>query len=756
MAFRVTTDAVARWPGSAAPVRWPRECHSSGVGDVSVTARPRRRRDTSPTPPAQDPAAGADTRRAEADHADAVAEGVRLLESTFERGSVGQLTVAFPSLRIAVVNAAFCAMTGFAADDLVGSGAAVLFPVDRRPDARNMARLTAPTTGGYSVERTVRRRDGTFLPVLWMVSPVRDREGRTVRLFVLAHDLSSQRVAEDAQRHSQAVIDAALAALPVTFTTLDRDLRFTSVAGGLGPSVARPENLLGRHVSDFDDDPATLASLKHALAGSESTRRTVVNGETYLAVNAPMRDAHGNIVGVIAVTTNITAEVAAEAERRSAEERARFVASHDPLTGLPSRPALVEHLTELARSGHAAGALLLLDIDDFNLINDSLGHDIGDAVLLEVASRVAEAFPGLMVARYGGDEFAVVAPNAVDRPEAIEAAERVGSVLESDVQVGGHALRVTAGVGLALANTLGSSSTLIRDADSALAHAKTAGTGQYRLYDDAMRRQVSQRLAVQAGLRIALDTGQLRLAYQPIVGLADGRTLGAEALLRWTHPERGPISPAEFIPVAEQSGQIVPIGRWVMDTACRDMWSLHADRGIHISVNVSARQLVSSGFSEWVEDVLQRTQLPPHALTVEVTESAFMDDISPISSAFNRLRSRGTRVSIDDFGTGYSSLARLQRLPVDVIKLDRAFVTGINVRAEARGMAAAILQLSVAIGAATVAEGVETEAERATLLELGYTAAQGYLFARPMPLADFAARLEAERGQEASVVLDVA
>jgi diguanylate cyclase (GGDEF)-like protein/PAS domain S-box-containing protein len=652
----------------------------------------------------------------------------------FERGALPQLVVALPSFRIDAVNRSCCTMIGVSADELVGHHVSQIFPVEQNPSPDLLERLADGTIDGYSATRFLQRGDGSFLPIQSTVSVVRDDDGQPIQLLVVAQDLTQQRMAEGTQRRSQALIDAAVAALPVTFTTLDSNLRFTAIAGGLDRHGNRREDFLGRHVSEFTDDPEAVLALRNALAGIESTTRTLVNGRTYLTVNAPMRDDEERIVGVTSVSTDITVEVAAD-------ELRLFAARHDPLTGLPGRSTLVEHINKLACSGQGAGALLLLDLDDFNLINDSLGHEVGDAVLLEVAGRVSDAFPGLMVARYGGDEFAVLAPFAVARAEAVEAAERVHAVLDSSLEVGGHALRITASVGVAIEQARGSSSTLIRNADSALSHAKNAGTGQHRLYDAEMRREVQDRLAIQAGLRVALGGGQLRLVYQPIVRLSDRRILGSEALLRWTHPERGDVSPAEFIPIAEQSGLIVPIGQWVMNTACEDALTLQREHGVYISVNVSARQLIGGGFTEWVDRVLERTGLSPRALTIEVTESALLDNISPIRVAFDRLRCRGVRVAIDDFGTGYSSLARLQHLPVDVIKLDRAFVAGVDVRTEARSMATVILQLSDAIGAAIVAEGVETEAEAATLLDLGYTAAQGYLFARPMSIEDLTAQL---------------
>jgi diguanylate cyclase (GGDEF)-like protein len=546
----------------------------------------------------------------------------------------------------------------------------------------------------------------------------------------------------DRDERSQALIDAAVATLPVSFSTFDRELRLTSVVGSREQAGMPLATYLGKPITEIISDGAAIQALRDALAGAESTACSELNGQTYRALIVPMRDHGGDIIGVMSVQRNITAEMEVEADGHRAAEVRLFAAQHDALTGLLGRSGLVESLNRIAFAGRRAGALLLFDIDDFNLINDSLGHTIGDAVLLEVASRLFHAFAGQVVARYGGDEFAVVVPSVASRADAVAAAQRVSDVFDADITIFGHAIRVRVSLGVAVEATA-DSSTLIRNADSALAHAKLAGSGEFRVYDAAMRREVRDRISIEAGLRTALDSARLHLAYQPIVNLDDRSIVGAEALLRWTDPKRGPIPPSEFIPVAEQSGLIVPIGQWVMNAACETMQSVHSAHDLYIAVNVSARQLVEDGFATWVEEVLGRTGLPAHALTVEVTESALMDDVDQVRAAFDRLRSLGVKVSIDDFGTGYSSLARLQSLPVDIIKLDRAFVTDLDSRPEARAMAAAILHVSTAIGAEMVAEGVETEREASTLLDLGYTVGQGFLFAKPMPIGALNARLEA-------------
>ena len=671
-------------------------------------------------------------------HAAALQEGLRLYQAMFERSALGQLIVDFPTFRIDVVNRSFCAMTGFKVDELVGSDYSFVYPAGQSPAADILERLADGTADSYTAQRFLRRRDGTILQALATVAVLRDEDGEPDQLLIHLQDQSQQRVAEQAQRRSQALIDGAIATLPMTFSAFDTNLRFTYVAGGMERVGASAVDFLGKRAAEVTQHRPTLQALRAALSGTESTIRTVVNGQTYLSLCGPMRDDRDVIVGVVSVATNVTAEVAAETVRRQAEELRLYVAQHDALTGLPGRSALVERLNTLANSDRGPSALLLMNLDEFTLINEGLGYEVGDAVLLEVASRLSAAFPGLMVARNGGDEFAVVVASDTDRDGAIAAAEVVRASLDTDLTIDGRALRVSAGIGVAIRDSRGSSSTLIGNASSALSQAKEAGNGQYRLYDAAMRRMVESRLAIQSGLRTALRDDALWVAYQPIVNLIGRQILGSEALLRWTHPVRGSIPPMTFIPIAEQSGLILAIGAWVMKRACRDTQLLQGCPDMEVAVNVSIRQLAEGRFAEWLAELIDVTELPASRLTVEVTETVLMDEVGPIRKAFDKVRHLGVKVAIDDFGTGYSSLARLQRLPVDIIKLDRAFVTDIDTRREARDMATAILHLSSAVGADMIAEGVETEAEAATLIDLGYSVAQGYLFAQPMPIEDLA------------------
>ena len=508
--------------------------------------------------------------------------------------------------------------------------------------------------------------------------------------------------------------------------SFDLEGRLLEGAGRLyeGDTVQR---LVGRRLDAVAGNSLGAAFVDRALSGEEVTATVEHQGTFYQAFYTPSRDANGDVNGVLTVVTDVS-------ERYRSEQQALFHARHDPLTGLPLRAVLAEHLDAVLASHDRSCTLLLVDVNDLQAINDTLGHDVGDRVLIEVAASLADGFPDLVVAQPGGGEFAVVVPGVTSESGAQHVAQQICTALPQVVRVEGHPVTVTASIGIAFADAHGSSAELLRDADSALHEAKRQGKGETRIYSADSRRRLYHRLSTEAGLRAALDAGSLRLEYQPIVNLMDRRLVGVEALLRWDDPQRGPISPVEFIPIAEATGLIVPVGAWVMNRACEDTSHLYRGHDLSISVNVSARQLIAGDFGLWLDGVLAATGLPAAALTVEVTEGAFQADLAAVRGSLERLRRRGVRIAIDDFGTGFSSLARLQDVPVDIIKLDRAFVVHVADSPRARSMAAAIYELSKAIGASIVAEGVETEAQAVILREIGYECAQGFLFARPMPL----------------------
>ena len=589
-------------------------------------------------------------------------------------------------------------------------------------DEVTLAALEAALDGEQSSNRT-EYRGKTYSTVH---APLRGIDADITGVISVSTDISVEVAAQAAGSHDRALLDTVLKAVPMLVASFDLEGRLVDGAGRLyeGGSVQR---LVGQRLDAVAGNSVGAAFVDRALGGEEVTATVEHGGSFYQAFYTPSREPNGDLIGALAVVTDVS-------ERHRTEQQALFLARHDPLTGLPIRAVLTERLDAVLASQHQPCTVLLVDVDDLQVINDSLGHEVGDSVLVEVAASLTGGFPDLMVARPGGDEFAVVVPGVISESHAQEVAAQICAALPPIVRVDGHPVTVTASIGIAFAHADGSSADILRDADSALHEAKRAGRGETRIYNAESRRRLQHRLTTESGLRAALQAGSLRLEYQPIVSLADRRILGAEALLRWDDPVRGAISPSEFVPVAEATGLIVPIGEWVMNRACEDTTHLYRDHDLHISVNVSVRQLMAGDFSRWLDGILALTALPAAALTIEVTESAFLDDLAAVRVAFERLRCRGVRIAIDDFGTGFSSLARLQDVPVDIIKLDRAFVIDVAERPEARTMAAAIYELSKAIGASIVAEGIETEAQATTLREIGYEQAQGFLFARPMPL----------------------
>ena len=449
-------------------------------------------------------------------------------------------------------------------------------------------------------------------------------------------------------------------------------------------------------------------------------------------------------------------------ERKAFEEQLARHAFSDHLTGLANRRLLLDHLDHALLQADRTGgrvAVLFGDIDRFKIVNDSLGHQVGDELLRVVAERLQRAVrPGDTLSRFGGDEFVIILEGLTSPDDANQVADRVLDALREPVILsGGHEVVATMSIGMALSEPGGSRDDLLHDADVAMYRAKELGRGgQVALFDeDRMGGRTPARLDLDTALHHAVERNEVEVYFQPLISLADHRIVGAEALVRWDHPEHGILSPAQFIELAEDNGTILPIGQIVLERACLKAMAWHEMFGVtlEVGVNLSARQFQQPGLADQISQVLGSTGIEPSRLCLEITESLAMDDVEVTSSILSKLHGLGVRLAIDDFGTGHSSLGYLARFPIDVIKIDQSFVRDINRDPVKSAIVSAVVALSRAIGSTTVVEGVETLPELEQLASLGCDTAQGFYFSRPLPAGAFEELLRAGPGPEPDVHL---
>ena len=462
----------------------------------------------------------------------------------------------------------------------------------------------------------------------------------------------------------------------------------------------------------------------------------------------PVKDEGGDLREVTLILEDVT-------ERKILEDQLSHQAFHDDLTGLPNRALLLNRLQQaLKRTGRQDDqvALLFMDLDNFKYVNDSLGHRAGDDLLVGVAGRLKWCLgPEDTVARLGGDEFVVLLEKVSDVSEAAAVAELISRELEAPFDLNGQEVFVTTSTGIVLGGS-GEAEDLLRDADVAMYRSKEAGKDRHEVYKTGMRARASQRLGLEGDLRRAVERGgeQFVVRYQPEVEVETGRTVGFEALVRWHHPERGLVLPGEFVPLAEDTGLIVPIGLRVLEQACRQAQALRQRGNGYptMYVNLSARQFKEPALVEDISRIIAATGMDPTRLALEITESDVMNDAAAAVVALSRLKALGIGLAIDDFGTGYSSMSYLKRFPVDCLKIDRSFISGLG---EGTGddevIAAGMVSLAHALGLSVVAEGVETEAQLSRLRNMGCEVAQGYYFAKPLEGKAAAAWLAAEPGR---------
>jgi diguanylate cyclase (GGDEF)-like protein/PAS domain S-box-containing protein len=500
------------------------------------------------------------------------------------------------------------------------------------------------------------------------------------------------------------------------------------------------------HPDDTNTTDELCAALRAgAIESFKSEKRYLRKDGTSIWVGltiATKRDRAGRRIADVSIVEDISA-------RKRAEERVQYVATHDGLTGLPNRAMfseLLHHALESAKRHGTQVAVLFIDLDRFKIINDSLGHDAGDELLREISARLRQCLRASdVVARLGGDEFVVLLQDISAQSQAAKVARNIGSATYRPVVIEGQECRVTASIGICMHPMDGQDGrSVLKHADMAMYLAKEEGKNNFQFYTPSIQAQNAGRLALEANLRRALELDELALHYQAKVNLRTGAITGVEALLRWQNPELGTVAPANFIPVAEETGMILPIGKWVLRTACTQnvAWQKLGLPHVRVCVNLSLRQLEDPYLVPEIEAVLRETGMAPDLLELEVTESMIMQDTDRSVRVLRAIKALGVRLAIDDFGTGYSSLAHLKRFPIDTLKLDRSFIREIVRDAEDRAIAQAIITMGKTLNLTIVGEGVETLEQQTFLCQQACDEMQGFYFSTPVEAADFAALLE--------------
>jgi diguanylate cyclase (GGDEF)-like protein/PAS domain S-box-containing protein len=602
----------------------------------------------------------------------------------------------------------------------------------------------------------IRRPDGTIRWVAVEAQPLLDEQGEVTGWVGSVLDVTEETKAIADLRRFSEIVEAT----PDLVAMVDTNGGFTYANAAARARFGMADDDAMRQLRAIDVYAKSARPMFLGEALPTANRLGVWSGEIDLLMpdgtEVPVSQvlvAHRRPDGSIDYYSSITRDLS---ERRVLEEQLAQAGLYDALTGLPNRTVLVQALgdaMDAALHHDNEVAVLLLDLDQFKLVNDSFGHDVGELMLRLVTQRLHEvAGPGDLVARFGGDVFCLVATDTAGAAAALDLAEQVSQVMSVPFSLDGDEVFLSFSIGVSMSgdvDTLATPETLLRDADAALHRAKEKGRARIELFVEDHRAHAVNRLRTANDLHRALDEQEFRVVYQPEVDLRTGRITGVEALVRWHHPERGLVPPAEFIPLAEQTGLISRIGEWVLDTSLAQaaLWRQARFDGAALAVwvNLSARQLGDPGLVDVVAQLLQKNLVDPSQLGLEITETALLEDAEGAVTALSTLRELGVRLAVDDFGTGYSSLSYLKRLPVDAVKIDRSFVDGLAVDGDDSAIVAAVAGMARALRLTTIAEGVENLDQLRALRRLGCDLAQGYFFTTPQPPAHISRLLESDR-----------
>ncbi|WP_411824284.1 EAL domain-containing protein [Leptospira sp. 'Mane'] len=670
-----------------------------------------------------------------------IKERMAVLENVFEESLDILIQIDPQSKEIIGVNKQSLSVLCYEEEDLKGKDFSILLP--------RVANDEAEFQGSLIEGSSLVTKQGEIIPTesSFRLYPV---NGKMV-IWATFRDISERKKAQEQVKRQKAFYEFILDNIDSDISVLGDDFKYEYSNPVLLPN---PEIRSWLH-SKTDKELSKRLNLPHEFAEKRQkfldvalSKNDIVqfeelisdeqDGKKYLLRKyIPIEDPDSKKRSIISYGIDIT-------ERKLAEERITYLAYYDSLTGLSNRTLFIDHASQALKNHKSTETLIafyFFDIDNFKFINDSLGHAKGDMLLQMVAARLKRIMTEVdTVARFGGDEFAILKVDILNKGEASEFAARVLEILSQPFHVTGRDLYTTISMGIALSPNDGiTTQELLKNADMAMYKAKELGRNNFRFYTNELILRSEKRLYIENSLRKALQNNELSLFFQPQISMKTNRVCGAEALIRWKHPERGWVPPIEFIPVAEDSGMIERIGDWVLEEACRLKKSWHEDNinGFNLSINVSGKQLKKNNWAHKVQATIEHFKINANEIELELTESSIMENPEKSIEAFRYLSDLGVKVSIDDFGTGYSSLSYLKKIDADILKIDRSFVIDLEKNEDDQAICRAIINMAVSLGMEVIAEGVETEVQRNLLKNFGCHIIQGYFYSKPLPVEDF-------------------